>query len=143
MLYADYLKNEVECPFCDKGKRIITEGKHAFLTYSIAPYTKHHLLVLPKRHIESILDLMKEESEDIENLLRVGARLLQRFGHQGFSVLVRNGDAVGRSKKHLHYNLIPQIHIGSSEFGGLGRKVLTSQEIETLLEECQTLLATL
>ena len=137
MRYAEYLKTLVGCPFCVLGNRVIRENGSAFLTYSLAPYSEHHLLVLPKRHVESFLDLVETETHDIDELIRVGVRLIESFGHADYSILVRNGDKTGKSVKHLHYHIIPGIQIGSLAHGGGERTLMTDAEADVIMEECR------
>lgn len=143
MLYEEFLKNIKGCPFCDSHDRIIMKNKHAFLTYSLAPYYKHHMLVLPERHVESFLDLTEEETRNIETLLRKGAKLLHLLGCDDYSILVRNGDVTGKSIKHLHYHLVPRICIGNKDYGGSNRKIMTEQEIEAFVSKCERLISKL
>ncbi|MEK7089381.1 MAG: hypothetical protein AAB920_01025, partial [Patescibacteria group bacterium] len=72
MLYKTFLKKLNHCPFCESKDRIIKENKLAYLTYSLAPYHKHHMLAIPKRHDHAILDIKKNEMEDILALVRYG-----------------------------------------------------------------------
>jgi diadenosine tetraphosphate (Ap4A) HIT family hydrolase len=142
MLYSEYLKHVTSCPFCDKEERYIEELETAFLTFAIAPYSKYHLLVIPKRHTESFLELTKEETADIEKLLHIGAKLLEKVGYYDYSILVRSGKEIGRSIKHLHYHLIPKIEIGSKSLNGVERQVLELKDIEEILKELGSFKAT-
>ncbi len=138
MLYIDYLKTVTECPFCNLKNQIVKENATAFLTYAVAPYSKHHLLVIPKRHLKSFLELTREETMDIEELLRYGAELLRVLKDTDYSILVRTGEDVGKSVAHLHYHIIPKIEIGSQTYGGGDRKVLTDDEVKGLMHEFKT-----
>ena len=136
MLYTEYMKTLDRCPFCRTDDRRIRENGRAILTYSLAPYHEHHLLVVPKRHVETFLDLTEGESRDIEELLRSGAKLLQLLGHTDYSILVRNGDDSGKSVKHLHYHIVPFVHIGDLDHDGDERRILTEEEVDALMDEC-------
>lgn len=100
MKYNDYLNTVTDCRFCgpDLG-RIIKKGDKSYLTYSLAPYTKHHVLVIPDRHVENYEDLTKEEKEDIDNILSDGIKFIKLLGHKGYSILLRNGDDIGKTIK--------------------------------------------
>ncbi|MEI6711453.1 MAG: HIT domain-containing protein [bacterium] len=69
MLYKDFLKDLAYCPFCQPMRRVIVQEQNAFLTYSLAPYHKHHLLVIPNNHVEQFQDLTSQETQSIEKLL--------------------------------------------------------------------------
>ena len=56
------------CPFCNIDKErtiIIKEGKNAFVCLSNPRLVEGHLLVVPKRHLENISELNKEEREEM------------------------------------------------------------------------------
>ena len=134
MLYTTYLKTLTQCPFCDNKDRIIFENKEAFITYAKAPYAQYHILVIPKRHIDSFLELTKSEDAHIIMLLRKGVKLLHTLGYKNCSILVRDGKDSGKSIKHLHYHIIPNHRIGDLDIHGEKRKVLTPQETNRLGE---------
>ncbi len=135
MLYRDFLKSLQGCPFCEEGQRAVIEKEHAYLTYAIAPYHKHHLLVIPRRHTEIILDLSPEEVRDMESLQEEGLRLLKKLGYKNLTVLEREGDNASKSIAHLHTNLIPNVRVGDVDHEGNERRVLTEEEIDATLAE--------
>ncbi len=135
MLYKDFLKIERECPFCEKTNRIIKEEDNAFLTYSLAPYHKHHLLVVPTRHTEFFEDLNDDETKSIEKLLHFGVKILKSLGYKDYTILVRNGENLGKSVRHLHYHIVPVALIGDVDHKGYEREIMTEKEIEILMNE--------
>jgi len=136
MNYKELLETERECPFCESGRnRIIDNIGEAKLTYSLAPYCKHHLLVTPKRHIESFEDLTSEEKKDIDDILLKGIRFLKALGHSGYSILLRNGKKTGKTIEHLHYHIIPSVAVGSLENNHVERRIMTEEEINKLLKD--------
>ncbi len=140
MNYTEFLKTQAVCPFCDpRFNRTINENEKAYLTYSIAPYHKHHLLVVTKRHIENFEELEKEETEAINNLLNIGVGLIKSLGYKDYSILLRNGSNNSKSIKHLHYHIIPVSMIGDLDHKGEERIVMTEEEISKLLEELNNL----
>ena len=139
MLYKSFLKKIRKCPFCDEKnlfRRYLGERKTAFLTYSLAPYARDHLLVLPKRHILRMAQLRKSENADIDKLLQRGAGALRKLGNKSVSILVRDGDHnPQKSVAHLHYHIIPSHRIGDLDILGKKRKLMTGKEIERTIEE--------
>jgi ATP adenylyltransferase len=138
MKYVEYLAQLPEhfCPFCEAAERVISEQSLSFLTYARAPYQKHHLLVVPKRHVEHFLDLSRGELSSIEYGIREAFSLLHELGYHDISVLVRDGK-VGdvRSVAHVHYHVIPEHHIGDLDIDGKERTVLEGEDIVLLLDE--------
>ena len=136
MNYRDFLKQITDCPFCNlPADEIIEKNDNAFLTFSLAPYHKHHILVIPYRHIEKFQELNDSENNDINKLLHRGAQMLEALGYTDYSVLVRNGDASGRTIKHLHYHLIPFVVIGGLNHAGGDREIMTKEEIQETLND--------
>ncbi len=134
MLYSDFLKKSKQCPFCSPRERII-EKKFSFLTYALAPYHKDHLLVAPKRHIESFLGLRKKEKEEIIHLVGLAVKILHSFGYKDCSILGRDGDNVGKSIKHFHFHIIPKVLLGNIDSDINKRKILSQKEINRVVNK--------
>src|SRR3989344_5580270 len=121
MLYKDFLRLNpcARCNFCaPKNTRIFAENESAYLTYALAPYHKHHLLVIPKKHKLSFLDLDAEETMAVWELMKEGENILKKLGYGTFSVLVREGTSTDKSVEHLHYHIIPNERIGDLDHDG-------------------------
>lgn len=141
MLYKEFLNTLDGCPFCPGKDRTIIDGAYAYLTYALAPYHKHHLLVLPKRHVESIEDLTETELEDIDRLQEEGLRILRNLNYKSISLLVREGPLnVNKSIRHTHYHVIPEIQIGDMDHYGQERRVLEENEIAGVVAEIRAAL---
>ncbi|OHA18178.1 MAG: hypothetical protein A2664_01770 [Candidatus Taylorbacteria bacterium RIFCSPHIGHO2_01_FULL_46_22b] len=135
MLYQDFLKEMKVCPFCAGKDRIIAETDRAFLTYALAPYYQHHLLVIPKRHVHSRDELTAEEKADIDALQLQGLKALKNLGHENVTFLERDGNTKNKSVEHMHFHLIPEILIGDLDHVGEPRKVLTQIQIDETVAE--------
>lgn len=137
MLYTEYLAQSLEdtCHFCQPSDRKFIENSGAFLTYGIAPYHKHHLLVIPKRHVRSFMELAKEETQQIWDIIRKASAILLELGYESYTVIVREGKNVAKSMEHLHYHVIPENHIGNLDHAGKERRVMTAEEIQTVSQD--------
>jgi diadenosine tetraphosphate (Ap4A) HIT family hydrolase len=134
--YHEYLKTLTRCPFCnEKGPRIILENSNAFLTYSLAPYHKHHLLVIPKRHVDSVKELTLEENVSIIFLISIGIKALDKLGHNDCSILARDGKASEKSIPHLHFHIIPEGVMVDVTIKNETREILNEEEEKYLREE--------
>lgn len=138
MLYKDFLSDITCCPFCKPiCNRVIQEEKDAFLTYSIAPYHRHHLLVVPYNHIEHFQELTAQETQSIEKLLHIWVNLLRSLGYEDYTILVRNWENIGKSIRHLHYHIVPAVIIGDLDHRGQSRIIMSGKEIDKLMSEFQ------
>jgi diadenosine tetraphosphate (Ap4A) HIT family hydrolase len=136
MLYKDYLKTATGCPFCGSvADRFIKEEDEAFLTYSIAPYHKHHILVVPKRHVANYEDLNEHEIRAMEKLLLSGIKTIKALGYNNYTILLRNGENTDKSVEHLHYHIVPTVIVGDLDHKGEERKIMTQEEINEIFED--------
>jgi diadenosine tetraphosphate (Ap4A) HIT family hydrolase len=142
MLYKEFLKARIRqykgrfCPFCAEARwKIIQKNSRSFITYSLAPYHKHHLLVISDRHAVSFLELSTAETRDIERMLSLGVRLLHACGYKDCLILVHDGKSSGKSVEHLHYHVIPNTHIGALDHLGHDRKIMSERAVSKLLAE--------
>lgn len=129
MLYTKYLKTMKQCPFCNLNKEeILKENKLAILTLAKAPYTKDHLLVLPKKHVRKINKLSKKQKDSIEELIYYGLKKLHKK-YKNVTVLYReeNRKDVGKSINHLHYHIIPSMKIGAYTINFNKRKIYSEK----------------
>ena len=137
MRYKEFLKTRPECPFCGHRQEQIFQQGQAFITYALAPYTKHHLLVVPNRHIESIREMTPEEKRDVDALEMKALDILQKLGYHNATFLVREGKSGDRSIAHVHFHVIPKIPIGDVEHNDSNRHVLTQEETDETIRDIQ------
>lgn len=135
MLYHSYLKKLKICPFCESEDRILVSNRYAYLTYAKAPYHKHHLLIVPKRHVVSLFKVSANEEKSINKLINIGTTILKKLKYNNFTILVREGDDSNKSIKHVHYHLIPNDPIGDLDNVGKPRVIMSEKEIATLCKQ--------
>lgn len=141
MLYHDFLKTGPTCPFCiPRLDALLTENDLASLTYSLAPYHQHHLLVVPNRHLENWDELSNVEELAINHLLRKGTEILRAFGYTDYTILVRNGAQSGKSVHHVHYHIVPIDMIGDLDHKDEERRILTEDERADLVKAIRAVL---
>ncbi|SHE75444.1 histidine triad (HIT) family protein [Streptoalloteichus hindustanus] len=79
----------------------------AFLDRS--PLDEGHVLVVPRRHAVTLLDLAREEAAALGAASHRVARLLhERLHPHGLKVQQCNGRAAGQVVMHLHVHVIPR-----------------------------------
>ena len=111
------LKEDHTCVFCkilkqkkDTQNYIIARTKHSFSVLNIYPYNNGHLLVLPKRHVDDLSKLKKEERNDLMDLLQASQGLLKKtIKPHGFNIGLNLGRMAGAGfPGHLHIHLVPR-----------------------------------
>lgn len=136
MLYKDFMQGRTECPFCHPERQEqLLKTKHAFLTYSLAPYTKHHLMVVPNRHMESVTQMTDEEMFEVHTLERKALAILKKLGHDNATLLVREGMSSGKTIPHIHFHIIPKVLIGNLESDSRERHIMTPEEVNQTIAD--------
>ena len=74
----------------------------------INPQAPTHLLVIPKRHIESLATVTLEESALLGHLLATASRLARDLGlaERGYRVVFNVGQDGGMAVYHLHAHIL-------------------------------------
>ncbi len=103
------------CPFChEKPENILQKGKYFLVLPARAPYNKHHLLIVPKRHVNTLSTLTHAELLEMHKLVDIRAKKLHTK-YKDISLLLRDGlvkdPTINKSVNHLHFHLIPNVGI--------------------------------
>lgn len=109
--YNKIAKGVDKCVFCDlKEKYVVARDSDLVLTVNLFPYTAGHLLVIPRRHIESYLDLTQKEVVACHRLVKKGFKLLRdNLDIDSVWLLLREGKQTGKTVKHLHWQIMPYV----------------------------------
>ena len=98
------------CIFCNVLKTdIIAENELAKAFYDRFPVNEGHVLIVPKRHVETLFDATMEELNALNLLIFVVRDILEaKFNPDGYNIGVNVGYTAGQTIFHLHYHLIPR-----------------------------------
>ncbi|MEK7194614.1 MAG: HIT family protein [Patescibacteria group bacterium] len=120
-----------KCPFCEidpKMNKVIAENEYWLAWPSPAPEknTKHHFLIVSKRHITDTEELQPAEQM---SLFRIMRELRQEHGYQSRGILIRDGDArlSAGTIEHLHIHVMVPDGTGRVEspfYKGVGEEEL-------------------
>jgi histidine triad (HIT) family protein len=103
-----------DCIFCKIAQKeipsqIVYEDESVIAFKDLEPQAPVHVLVIPKKHVASVLDLGKEDGVLVAHILsNVIPQLAKELGiaEKGFRVVTNTGDEGGQSVKHLHFHLL-------------------------------------
>ena len=111
------VKNVMECQFCNLPESRVWFDKGGALVFKDAyPISPGHTLVIPKRHVKSLFELVEDEREDLfQGLSRARNMLLSELRPDGFNIGINDGIAAGQTVFHLHVHLIPRYQGDSVE----------------------------
>ena len=99
------------CLFCNPNESgIAQENELAYASYDSYPVSKHHCLIIPKRHIIDYFDLSKDELIACDELIKTikDEILFNDKSVKGFNLGTNIGKASGQSILHCHLHLIPR-----------------------------------
>jgi len=96
-----------DCVFCKiiKGEipgKIAAEMENVLAFYDVDPSADTHILIVPKRHIETFLEIKKEDNEILSQMLRLAQDLIKKNKIENKYKLVVNG---GEYQFVLHFHL--------------------------------------
>ncbi|MCK4918943.1 MAG: histidine triad nucleotide-binding protein [Candidatus Pacebacteria bacterium] len=103
----------MECIFCkiinkEIPTNIVFEDDDVIAFNDINPISPVHILVIPKRHIGSVVDIKSEDSDLMGKLIFTAKKLADDFGisQKGYKLLIRVGKDGGQEVQHIHLHLI-------------------------------------
>ena len=102
-----------DCIFCkiikgDIPSNKVYEDDEILAFYDIEPIAKVHVLVIPKKHIDSLLELKEEDKDLLSHIFTKINEIAKKLGidKTGFRVLSNVGEDGGQSVKHLHFHIL-------------------------------------
>lgn len=83
--------------------------------WDINPKAKVHLLIVPKRHIRSIIELKDEDAPLIGKMVLVAKKLAEKKGiaDDGYRLVFNAGKHSGQIVDHIHLHLLGGGPMGS------------------------------
>lgn len=107
------MSDGIDCIFCrivrgDFGTVFIAESPGAVAFRDIEPKAPSHVLVVPRRHIGSLIDLGEQDAGLAAELLALAGEVARREGiaERGFRVLTNVGEHGGQTVPHLHFHVM-------------------------------------
>lgn len=109
-----------DCLFCKIINReipseIVFEDDKVIAFKDINPLAPVHLLVVPKKHIQGLNDIIDQDEVMLGHLLMDVKKLAQEFNiaESGYRVVANTGSDGGQIIGHLHFHLIGGQALGS------------------------------
>jgi len=103
----------MDCLFCKiAGKEIkseiVWENNELMAFKDIQPLAPVHVLLIPKKHIQSLVDIKGSDQPLIGEIFSAVSIVAEKLGikEQGFQILVRTGKSGGQEVPHLHVHIL-------------------------------------
>lgn len=106
------------CLFCRISAKkipanIIYEDNEAVVFEDINPQAPVHVLVIPKKHIPTALDITEEDTALMGHLFRLAAKIAKEKGiaESGFRLVMNTNADSGQTVFHIHLHLLGGRHM--------------------------------
>ncbi|EKD23854.1 MAG: hypothetical protein ACD_81C00165G0005 [uncultured bacterium] len=125
----------MDCLFCniankEREAEIVYEDDHVVGILDIFPRTAGHTMIIPKVHVETILDLPEAEIAPVFAAVRKMTAILQEaLSPDGFTIGINHGKVAGQAIDHLHIHIMPRWH---NDGGGSLHSVVGNPPKESL-----------
>ena len=108
-----------DCIFCKIIKKeipstIVYEDEDILAFNDINPVAPVHILVIPKKHIPSLVELEEEDEKIVGRIYTVIKKIAKQVGieKEGYRVIVNCGKDAGQEVPHLHFHLLAGRKLG-------------------------------
>ena len=102
-----------DCLFCKIGdgsipSEKIYESDTLFAINDINPQAPTHILIIPRVHQTSLLDVEESDHEMMGSIITVANQLAKERGldKSGYRLVVNCGEGAGQSVLHIHYHIL-------------------------------------
>jgi histidine triad (HIT) family protein len=106
-----------DCIFCKVARdevpaKIVYRDDDVVAIEDLNPQAPVHLLVMPRRHYDTIADVASDNATLAAALLNVAAKLgVRHAGQRGFRVVVNTGAEGGQTVGHVHVHVLAGRHM--------------------------------
>ena len=104
----------MDCLFCDIASKkipalIVYEDDNSIGFLDISPRAPGHTVVIPKSHVETILDLDDGRITEFFGAVRNVTEVLKKaLNPEGFTIGINHGKPAGQAIDHIHAHIIPR-----------------------------------
>ncbi len=104
--------HDPNCIFCKivDGKipsKKVYEDEHVLAFHDINPWAPVHILLVPKRHITSMVDVTPEDAGLLGHMMALSPRLMKELGVvNGFRHVVNTGADGRQEVQHVHMHVM-------------------------------------
>lgn len=115
---------EENCIFCKIVKKeinseIVYEDEEIIAFKDISPAAPIHILVIPKKHIESLVKISNKDEQLIGRIYGVINKISDdlKFKENGYRVIVNCGKDGCQEVRHLHFHVLAGKKLGEKIVG--------------------------
>lgn len=99
-----------DCIFCkiinqEISASVIYEDDDFLAFKDINPIDKVHILIIPKDHIESLIQCDEKNEVMLGKMLLLGKKIAQDQGLKGYRTMINSGSEGGQEVFHIHFHI--------------------------------------
>jgi histidine triad (HIT) family protein len=100
-LFCKFISGEIE-------PKIVYEDSDVMAFRDISPQAPCHVLIVPKRHISTLNDLVPEDAELMGKLYLAAAKVAKKEGvdEAGYRTIINCNEQAGQTVFHIHLHLL-------------------------------------
>lgn len=118
----------------------VYEDDHTVAFMDIMPEADGHVLVIPREHAETLLDLSDDAAKaSILTTRRLAIAVKQALGATGVRIAQFNGADAGQTVPHCHFHIIPRVPGAARR--GHASSVADPAELEAIAAKIKAALA--
>lgn len=99
-VFGKIIRGEIET-------ELLYEDEHCIAINDINPQTPVHILIIPRRGIERLVDATEDDAALLGHMMVVAGRIARDQGvGDAFRLVVNNGSGAGQTVFHLHLHIL-------------------------------------
>jgi histidine triad (HIT) family protein len=103
----------MSCLFCRIAEkkiisRVVYEDERVFAFEDVNPQAPVHILIIPKEHISTALEIAHKDNELIGHMFQIANKIAEEKGiaQRGFRIVMNCNPEAGQTIYHLHLHLL-------------------------------------
>ena len=109
----------MDCLFCkiankEIPSKTVYEDDKVYSFYDIEPQAPVHVLIIPKAHIASALEIDDTNCDIVAHVFKVAAKIARDLGiaEDGYRIVTNIGKDGGQTVGHLHFHMLGGRNLG-------------------------------
>ena len=111
------MSNCIFCKIANKeiNSEFVYEDDEIIAFKDVNPQAPIHILVIPKKHIKSIIDLTDEDEMLVGKMYTAVRKIAKKLNieESGFRLIVNCGKDAGQEVPHLHFHILAGKKLGT------------------------------
>lgn len=123
--------SDPDCAFCEIVRDrslacVVIETADVIAFLDRMPLTRGHLLVIPRRHAQTLADLPPGDGARLGAALpALCSALCKAVGAADYNVICNNGERAAQTVPHVHFHIVPRVE--GAQWNAFGRGPRTEE----------------